>query len=87
MGIVLTEPAIVPDIFVSGRLEPEDLGDGLLRFTFFSKQKSIHDNGVEEHVIVARLVMPAALVLANMPSTMKALGVACCGGERLRLAH
>lgn len=61
MSILLIEPAIVPDIYASGRLVPEDLGNGDFRLTFFVKQRSISGNDAEEHVIVARIIMPAEL--------------------------
>lgn len=86
MELLLCEPAIVPDTFVSGLAEAEDLGDGNFRFTLYTNQKSYRD-GTIEHVIVARLVMPAPAILASIKTTMKAMGYACCGGERLLLRH
>lgn len=86
MGMLLTEPAIVPDIFVSGLAEAEDLGDGNFRFTMYTKQRSL-TGGEIEHVVVARLIMPAPAVMASIKATMKAMGIACCGGERLSLRH
>lgn len=88
MQHLLVEPAIVPDIFTSGLAEAEDLGDGNIRFTLYARQTSYcsPDRHVE-HVIVARLIMPVGAVHHSVQMTMKALGVACCGGERMRLAH
>jgi len=87
MGILLIEPAIVPDIFVSGVAEPEDLGDGNFRFTFFTRQKSFHDYAnVTEGVIVARLVMPFSAVLLAHRLSGRNLGLICCA-EMSRAAH
>lgn len=85
MGIALVEPAIVPDIFISGVL-PEDLGDGTMRFTGFTRQRSIHFDGME-FIVVNRVIMPVPSIMISIKETMKALGVACCGGERLQLRH
>lgn len=86
MELLLSEPAIVPDTFVSGLAEAEDLGDGNFRFTLYAKQKSFQDGQIE-HVIVARLIMPAPAVMASIKTTMKAMGLACCGGERMSTRH
>lgn len=85
MGIAIVEPAIVPDVYCSGRFAPEDLGNGDFRFTFYVKQRSIE--GEEEHVIVARLILPGIVIFQTLPETMKALGIGCCGGERLKARH
>lgn len=86
MNLILSEPAIVPEVFVTGLADAEDLGDGNFRFVLYSRQKSFHDYaGGTELVIVARLIMPAAAVMESIQMTMKALGVQCCGGERMRL--
>lgn len=88
MNQLLTEPAIVPDTFCSGLAEAEDLGDGNFRFTFYAKQRSFNDYaGTVDFVVVARLILPTSAVLLSIQQTMKAMGVSCCGGERLRLAH
>jgi len=73
MGIAVVEPAIVPDVFCSGRFPPEDLGDGNLRFTFYVKQKTF--DGDEEHIIVARLVIPATAECQGIPDVCRALGI------------
>lgn len=88
MGMLLVEPAIVPDTYCSGLAEAEDLGDGNFRFTLYARQKSHNDYaGAVELVTVARIIMPAGAVMESVQMTMKALGVACCGGERLKLRH
>ena len=86
MGVYV-EPAIIPDVFVSGRLAPEDLGNGLFRFTFYVEQKSLYDATVNECVIVARLVIPAAVMTAFIPATAKALGMTCFCANHVRLVH
>ncbi|TGV26355.1 hypothetical protein [Mesorhizobium sp. M4B.F.Ca.ET.143.01.1.1] len=86
MGIMLVEPTIVQDIFVNGVL-PEDMGDGTMRFTGYSKQRSLSFEGID-YVVVNRVIMPVPAIMASIKETMKALGVQCCGGERMRLlAH
>lgn len=85
MGIQLTEPVVIQDIFVGGVL-PEDLGDGTMRFTGFTRQNSISFDGVE-YVVVNRVIMPVPSVLTGIKATMKMLGIACCGGELLSLRH
>jgi hypothetical protein len=88
MGIMLVEPAIISDIYCSGLADAEDLGDGNFRFTLYAKQKSHNDYAGEiELVIVARLIMPVPAVHQSIKMTMQAMGVSCCGVERLRLAH
>ncbi|MBZ9894214.1 hypothetical protein LB545_07635 [Mesorhizobium sp. BR1-1-6] len=85
MSIILTEQTIVPDVFLTGVI-PEDLGDNM-RFTGFIQQNSFSEAGGTEYYVVNRVIMPRRAVLLSIQATMKALGVACCGGERLRLAH
>ncbi|MBZ9873110.1 hypothetical protein LB542_19875 [Mesorhizobium sp. BR1-1-9] len=88
MEHLLTEPAIVSDIFCSGLADAEDLGDGNYRFTLYARQKSHQDYaGGVDFVIVARLIMPAPAVVQSIQMTMKAMNVSCCGAERLRVAH
>lgn len=85
MGIVLVEPFAVQDVFVSGVL-PEDLGNGAMRFTGFCQQRSINFEG-HEYVVVNRVIMPVPEVMASIKATMQALGISCCGAERLRAHH
>ncbi|MBZ9922213.1 hypothetical protein LB579_31535 [Mesorhizobium sp. BR1-1-7] len=84
MGINLTEPTIVSDIFLTGVI-PEDLGENM-RFTGFCQQNSFMEGGIE-YVVMNRVVVPKPVVLLSIQATMKALGISCCGGERLRLRH
>lgn len=84
MGINLSEPTIVSDIFLTGVI-PEDLGENM-RFTGFTQQNSFMAGGVE-YVITNRVIMPKSAILLTIQATMKALGMACCGGERLALRH
>lgn len=85
MGIVLVEPAIVPEIFING-IQAEDLGDGTMRFLGFSRQRAISFEG-NEYVVVNKVIMPVPAVMASIKETMRALGIACCGGERMSLRH
>ncbi|TGP34033.1 MULTISPECIES: hypothetical protein [unclassified Mesorhizobium] len=73
MEHLLVEPAIVPDIFCTGLADAEDLGDGNFRFTLYARQKSLHDLGNADYVVVARLVMSAQAVMESIQMTMKAM--------------
>lgn len=87
MSIVLIEPAIVPDIFVSGLADAEDLGDGNIRFTYYTRQKSFHDHSNSiEHVIVARIVVPFTALIYARKLTGERLGI-CCEMVHGKLAH
>jgi hypothetical protein len=81
--MILTEPIIVQDVFVSGVL-PEDLGDGTMRFTGYVPQKSFSVDGVE-YIVVNRVIRPIPSLIASMQATMQVLGIACCGGDRLKM--
>jgi hypothetical protein len=85
MSFAFTEPVIIQDVFVSGVL-PEDLGDGTLRFTGFVPHKSFDFDGTE-YVIVNRVIMPKKGILESIKATMNLLGIACCGGDRLRMLN
>ncbi|TIV83833.1 MAG: hypothetical protein E5V64_06620 [Mesorhizobium sp.] len=86
MGIALVEPAIVAEVFVNGVIA-ENLGDGTMRFTGYSRQRSLTFDGVD-YVVVNRVIMPVPAIMASIKETMQALNIQCCGGERMRvLAH
>ncbi len=74
MGIVLIEPAVVPDIYISGIIGPEQVGDGNLRFTGYSRQE-VFDRGRVQYVIVNRLIVPVPVVMQSIKDTMRALGI------------
>ena len=85
--VPFTELIAVPDTYASGLAEAEDMGDGNVRLTFFARKKSL-GCGIAENEIVERVVIPSSAAIAMVRSMMQAMGVACCGGERLRhLAH
>lgn len=87
MEHLLVEPAIIPAVYCSGLADAEDLGDGNYLFTLYARQKSFHSDGFD-YVVVARIIMPMQAVHQSIQTTMKAMGVSCCGAERLRvLAH
>ena len=85
MGIMLVEPAIVPDVFING-VVPEDLGDGTMRFTGFTRQKSITFDGIE-YVVVNRVVMPVTAIMTSITETMRVLRTTVRDGGKLKLAH
>lgn len=88
MGIILSEPAIVPDIFCSGLADAEDMGDGNMRFTLFSRQKSLHDYaGTFDLIVVARLIMPMSAVHVAMQMTMKVAGPVAMPPKVRVIAH
>lgn len=85
---VFTEPIAVSDVFASGLAEVEDLQDGNYRFTFFARRRSLDYSGAIESEVVARLIIPSNAVIEGMKRTMEAMGIRCCGGEKLRyLSH
>lgn len=86
MGIVLVEPAIVPDVYICGLIRPEDLGNGDWRYTGFTRKATL-DVGGMQCVINSRLIIPAPVILQSIKDTMKAMGMACCGAEQLKLRH
>lgn len=83
MGFALIEPVVVQDVFVGGVI-PEDLGDGTMRFTGYVQHKSFEFEGVD-YVVVSRIIMPKQSIMASIKATMQTLGIACCGGERMRM--
>lgn len=85
MDIALVEPAIVPDVFING-VVPEDLGDGTMRFTGFTRQRSITFDGIE-YVVVNRVIMPMPAIMTSITDTMRMLGLTVRDGEKLKLAH
>jgi hypothetical protein len=85
MGINLTEPIVIPDIFASGVI-PEDLGDGTMRFTGYVQHRSLSYDGVD-YVMVSRIIMPKQSIMSSIKATMNMLGISCCGGERMKVLN
>jgi hypothetical protein len=75
----LTEPFGVPDIFVSGLAEVEDIGGGVMRFIFYA-----HHDG--ERQVVAKLVAPVDAVPTAVTMAAKAVGW-CIPRNRVCAAH
>jgi hypothetical protein len=75
-AIPLSEPIIVPDVFVTGLADVEHLGDGVFRFTFFTQQKLGDEH---EHIVVARLILASAAIYLAAKWALKAIGLRCCG--------
>lgn len=85
----LTEPIAIMDIYVHGVHEAEHIGNGCLRITYFSFQKSIHD-GTMERVVVARHVIHAAEAQAMSVTILESAGrqtVVCRSCKRDGLFH
>lgn len=82
---LLSEPVVVQDTYASGLSHVEDIGDGNYRFTFYTRLRSTY--GGDENNIVARLVLPASAVHAALKTTMRELGMKCCGGEKVSVRH
>jgi hypothetical protein len=82
MGVIaeqtirLTEPGIVPDIFVSGLGEVEDLGGGCFRFVFYARHKG--EDG-EEMLVVAKLIAPMEAVPPALFMAARAIGFSLTG--------
>ena len=84
----MSEPAIVPAIFASGLADCEDLGDGNMMFTFYTRQKSLYDYaGTFDLIVVARLIMPLGAVHAGMQMTMKVAGPVAMPPKVKVIAH
>jgi len=80
-GVRMTEPVIVPDVFVSGLGEVEDLGGGCFRFVFYVKQ---HIDGAEETTIVAKLIAPMEAVPPALFLAARAIGFSLSGSFVMR---
>ncbi|HET8700390.1 MAG TPA: hypothetical protein VFL97_01845 [Nitrococcus sp.] len=63
----LVEPFGIPDVFVSGLAEVEDVGGGCMRFVFYAR----HDG---ERQVVAKLVAPIDAVPPAVMMAAKAVG-------------
>lgn len=72
----LVETAIIPDVFISGMADMENLGDGNFRCIFYSRQRAIYERGKFERVIVCRLVMSAGAAHAMLKQFAHAVGQA-----------
>lgn len=70
----IVENCAVPDVFATGMTDPEDLGNGNTRYTFYVTRRSIHDQSCEAE-IVCRLIIPTDVVLANIKMALEAMGV------------
>ena len=77
-AVRLLEPMHLPDIFVSGLGEVEDLGGGCFRFIFYAKRTIA---GREETVVVAKLVAPANAVPPAILLAAKAVGLSIVTGS------
>lgn len=62
--LVVIEPIAVPDVFISGVLPKEDLGNGLVRVTAYAIQQG--PDGVRYAVIVARTIVHEADMERNL---------------------
>ena len=74
------EPVFVPDTFVTGLHQVENLGDGNFRFTFFVKQ----DNS---RICAARLVLSLMAVAHAACWALREIGYGCCGKFVKRSLH
>jgi hypothetical protein len=67
------EPIAVPDVFVSGVLPKEELGDGLIRVTAYAIQRCT--DGTECAVIVSRHIICEATMAKSIASLMEPVRV------------
>jgi hypothetical protein len=72
----MTDTGMVMDTFVSGLGDVEDVGGGCYRFTFFAKHK---DAGIEELIVVAKLIAPMEAVPPALFMAAKAIGFSLTG--------
>lgn len=68
----MIDPHQVPDIFVCGLGDIESVGDGCDRFTLYTCQ---HIDGVEVHVVVARVVVPQSALPAILYLAARHIGM------------
>lgn len=88
MNLLLSEPAIIQDVFASELALIEDLRDGNIRFVYATRQKSTYDYvGATDHIIVARLILPLPAVLLARAEMTKLFGCYCGAERHFRLAH
>jgi len=78
VAVPLSEPVIVPDVYVTGLHDVEHLGEGDYRFIFYVKQKG-PDGISEERLLVARMVMSTTGIFLACKRALKAIGLTCCG--------
>ena len=76
----LIEPVVIPDTFVCGLHNVEELGDGVYRFTFFATQ-------TDDRICVARLVLSTKAIFHAATWALKAIGIGCCGKFVNRCLH
>ncbi len=81
----LSEPVIVPDIYVSGLAAVEDMGDGNWRLTCYTRQRSPH--GGYDYIVASRVVTTLPAMLDGVRQVMWATGQTCCGAVRKALVH
>lgn len=65
----------VPDVFVTGLGDIENIGGGCWRFTFVTSQEI---NGRREQVVVAKIIMPAEALADAMHMTGQVTGTCAC---------
>lgn len=76
----LIEPVIVPDTYVCGLHEVEDLGDGIFRFTFFTNESN-------DRVCAAKIVLSTKAIFHAATWALRAIGIGCCGKFVNRCLH
>lgn len=62
-NLFFSEPIAIPDTYVSGLADAEQLSPGLWRLTFFSRQRSLYD-GEPENIAVAKFVVTGDAIVA-----------------------
>lgn len=79
----LVEPAMIPDIFVSGVGRIELLEAGMVRWTYYTSQHPIDRPNSLERVVVARIVMPMEVIPGGMERLASAFGTVMIGHNTL----
>ena len=79
----LVENSIIPTVFASGLARIEDVGGGMLLFTFYEFRKStVFADERRERVVVARIAMAASVVPeAALAAEIAANGILGAVGE------
>lgn len=84
MGVMLSEPAVVRDDYITGLAYVDKMPDGNFRLTYYTTQRSTYDGESHDLVVKSRHVMSMEVMIKNIQAMMTAAGVQCCGGERIK---
>ena len=76
--MTVIDPMCAPEFYASGMADPEDMGDGNVRFTMFAYQTI---GGERVKVAVAKIVCSMEIIPSNLVRTAKCIGMTWHGGD------